>query len=358
MEHHSNIIWYETEYFCLEKTISKRFIKITIILLAFIFVAFGIWRYFVSIDISLFLSDLREVLSRANLFLFCVAICIYLFSVLMTAMSWNAVLKIYESSVSVLQLIPIWMAGIFVNNVTPMSRAGGEIARIYGLRRKFKLSYTVAVVSVFLSKLTEFAPVSLMVIIGFPVLAQYHILSWWQLGLIGLVTCFVIAIALWLIKKRHFLPFIWEKLYNYLLSQEEKAGVSQPVMKKPVWSKDHKKAFAESLIFSCVFWLLGLLRLKTLAYALDIDLSFSATAAVTVWYIIVGFLAFTPGGIGIVEGGLTAGLILLGIPASQALALTILDRSISYVLSSGIGAICLLSMGGKHLLSKVAGERG
>lgn len=42
----------------------------------------------------------------------------------------------------------------------------------------------------------------------------------------------------------------------------------------------------------------------------------------------------------------------MGVPASEALALTVLDRTISYLLSTIIGAICLFALGGKHLWRK------
>ena len=94
---------------------------------------------------------------------------------------------------------------------------------------------------------------------------------------------------------------------------------------------------------------MALVRLKLLAYALDIDLSFSMAAAAMVWYIGVGLFAITPGGVGIIEGGLVAAFVLMGLSPSQAFALTVLERAISYLLSTGIGAVCMFALGSRQL---------
>jgi len=248
-------------------------------------------------------------------------------------------LRLLLSAVSVIQLIPILMAGVFVNNTTPMSRAGGEIVRVYGLREKFKLPYTIAILSVALSKLTEIVPVGLMGIIGVFVLAQSRIISWQQLKFIGMIGCFVVGIATWGIYKKHCLPTLWSKFIGYLLRKErlglksQSGSSNQLTIEETTWSIKQKKAFGESLLFSSALWGLALVRLKVLAYALGIDLSFSVAAAVTVWYIAIGFISFTPGGIGIIEGGLAAGFVFMGVSSSQAFALTVLERAISYLLT-------------------------
>jgi len=334
----------------------KSLLKRIIVALVIILSAFGIWKALTSPNFNQFLVNLKKVLTRTNLFLFCLAICIYLLSIPLSVLSWNAVLKMFDSAVSVFQLIPILMAGVFVNNTTPMSRAGGEIIRVYGLCEKSKLPYTVAILSVALSKLIEIIPIGLMSIISISVLVQKQIISWQQLRFMGMIGCLIVVIVVWFIYKRHYISTLWSKLLHYLIRQEKKFNGKQFTAKQISRSiKTKKKAFGESLLFSSLLWTLAVVRLKVLAYALGIEFPFSVAAAVTVWYVMVGFLAFTPGGIGIIESGLVGSLVLMGIAPSQAFALTVLERAISYVLSTGIGAFCLFALGGKQLL-KGAGE--
>lgn len=320
--------------------------------------AFGIWKSFASPDFATFLADLKGVLAQTNLLLFGLAVLVYLLSIVLAVLSWNAILKMFESAVPAIQLIPILMAGVFVNNTTPMSRAGGEIVRVYGLHKRFKLPYTIAILSVALSKLTEMAPVGLMGVISIFVLVEHQIISWRQLGFIGLIGCFATGIAAWGIYKKHYLSALWSKFIGYLLRKERQLSGNHFTIEEITWSIKRNKAFIESLLFASALWGLALVRLKVLAYALGIDLSFSIAAAVMVWYIAVGLLAFTPGGVGIIEGGLVGSFVLMGIPSSQAIALTVLERAISYLLSTGIGAVCLFALGGKRFWVDVKSSSG
>ena len=327
-------------------------VKKIIIALVIAVLAFGVWRAFASRGFAAFLADLKRALAQTNLLLFCLAIGVYLLSIPLAVLSWNAILKVFGSAVPAIQLIPILMAGVFVNNITPMSRTGGEIVRVYGLREKFKLPYTIGILSVALSKLTEIIPLGLMGLIGAFALIQSRIITWEQFGFIGAMGCFVIGISAWGFCKKRCMATLWSRLLRYFLRKEQKHSGKQVTIEEITWSIRQKKRFGESLLFSSALWALALLRFKVLAYALGIELSFSMAAAATVWCIAIGLLAFTPGGIGIVEGGLVAAFVLMGVPPPQAFALTVLERAISYILGTGIGAVCLFGLGGRWLWVK------
>jgi uncharacterized membrane protein YbhN (UPF0104 family) len=63
----------------------------------------------------------------------------------------------------------------------------------------------------------------------------------------------------------------------------------------------------------------------------------------------LGGLVPTIGGLGVVEGGLTAALCLFGVELDKALAITALERGISYILATGVGGLVLLYVGGGEL---------
>ncbi|MBD3184483.1 flippase-like domain-containing protein [Candidatus Poribacteria bacterium] len=329
-------------------------IKISIGLIFLGLIAFGLWRYISFGSLAKSLSETGKALSKIKLRFFFLAVLVYVISTLLTDWSWKAVLKIFNKHVNVLKLMPIWMAGIFVNNITPMSRAGGEIIRVYGLRKKFKMPYSVSVLSVAISKLTELAPIALMGMIGAPVLVEHKLLTWRQFSYIIGTMSIILLVAFLIIYKTNYMPILWNRILR-LLTREEKNNIS---INSIPYSGKWKIPVFESLIAASFFWVMAPLRLKILAYAMDINLSFSAAAAVNVWYISMGLIAFTPGGIGIIEGGLVAGLVLIGVPPLQAFTLTVLDRSISYLLSTALGATCFLTLGARELWIRGNTKRG
>ena len=72
--------------------------------------------------------------------------------------------------------------------------------------------------------------------------------------------------------------------------------------------------------------------------------------------VLVGGLFPTIGGLGAVEGGLTAALCLFGARLEQALAVTALERGISYVLATAAGGALLAALGGGSLWKAARGR--
>lgn len=92
------------------------------------------------------------------------------------------------------------------------------------------------------------------------------------------------------------------------------------------------------LLLSLVIWLMEVSHLylvaRALGYDVDPALLFFATAASALLVIV----PITPGGLGLVETGL-AGLLTLALPPAAALAVVLLDRSITYASVVVIGAV-------------------
>jgi hypothetical protein len=104
-----------------------------------------------------------------------------------------------------------------------------------------------------------------------------------------------------------------------------------------------------ALGLSLMIWFEDALRLMAAAQAVGTDLAFSQGAALCV-VMVLGSLAPTFGGLGVVEGGLVGAMALFGIPLDAALAVTAVERAISYVLSTILGSGAIVWMGGPRLL--------
>ncbi len=111
------------------------------------------------------------------------------------------------------------------------------------------------------------------------------------------------------------------------------------------WRQLHK-SFIAVLLLSSGVWILDIIRLKLIALALNLPLSLYLIATVSILYLLLGILPITPGGLGIVEGGLISVLLYLGLSLASASSFVFLERFISFGLSSVIGFLYLFYYGG------------
>jgi uncharacterized protein (TIRG00374 family) len=118
------------------------------------------------------------------------------------------------------------------------------------------------------------------------------------------------------------------------------------------WKQLHKSFFPVLLLSSAV-WVLDVIRLKLLAMALNLPLSLFLIATVSILYLLLGSLPITPGGLGIVEGGLISILLYFGLPLASASSFVFLERLISFGLSSVIGFVYLFYYGGFKIWKSV-----
>jgi uncharacterized membrane protein YbhN (UPF0104 family) len=93
------------------------------------------------------------------------------------------------------------------------------------------------------------------------------------------------------------------------------------------------------------------LRLIVVSAAAGTSLSIGQGCALAV-LTILGGLAPTIGSLGGIEGSLMAGLLLFGVPAPTATAITVIERAITYVFSTAAGAAALIAIGGWDLVGR------
>jgi uncharacterized protein (TIRG00374 family) len=121
--------------------------------------------------------------------------------------------------------------------------------------------------------------------------------------------------------------------------------------------KQLNKSFIPVLLLSCGVWTLDIIRLKLVALALNINLSINLIVTVSILSFLLGALPLTPGGLGVIEGGLISLLLYLGIPLASAGSFVLLERFVSYGLSSLIGLLYLFYYGGFKIWEKTKKEK-
>ena len=107
-------------------------------------------------------------------------------------------------------------------------------------------------------------------------------------------------------------------------------------------------------LLSVAGWLCAVGRWYYVAAALGVSLSVPMALFVSLVNALLAVVPITPGGLGLIEPGVT-GVLLLQLPAEQAVAVTLLERSISYVSVLGIGGALLF---GREMYRRRHSKRG
>ncbi len=259
------------------------------------------------------------------------AIGTYYLSVFLFALRWKYVLKGTGVEVPLAELFKANLAGLFMNNITPMSRGGGELLRMAWISKLQGVPMRISAVTVVYERILESIPVMVMVTLGFLYFTTSE-----ALALIPLV----IGLALVWFKWEKFIELTL-RLFRVNLSEEERERIVAL-----------RKCGDVNLIgigTSSLVWVLDVLRLKLITLAIGLNVSFPVLVLVSIINLMLGIAAFTPGGVGVVESGLIGALTYLGFPPALAVSTVLLERFISYVLGSISGLLVLFTSGGREV---------
>lgn len=297
--------------------------KIISFIIPLVIILFAIYHrhYFISEA-----SNLYSVLKNAVIWYVLIAILLYIISVYLFALRWKYVLKSLGYDIQSKQLVPIIFGGITINNLTPANRAGGEPLRMYWVKKQFNIGYKDVFISILYERLVEAVPILIMTACVF-----YTILPIIKNLKINFMIIIIVLIVLFI------LLFIFKNKIIYYIDTI-----------KNYYSK-LQKSFYPTLILSSAVWILEIIRLKCIMLSLYTHLPFKVIVSISLVYLVLGSIPLTTGGLGIVEGGLLSVLVFFGVPVINAAGIIVIERLISYILASLIGAVFLIKFGGWNI---------
>jgi uncharacterized membrane protein YbhN (UPF0104 family) len=266
------------------------------------------------------------------------ALLAYIVSVPAVALRWRAVLRgVTGQRLPLGPLVLASLASSFVNNVT--AGPAGEACRVVALVRLRFTTASRATAAVVYERLGEVPVFVLMAIVALVFAGRNVRLAtdraWIAIGALG-------GAALMLWAGRRLVARWWTRLRDW--ARAEAVTIAPATL-------------AVSAGWSVAVWLLDVTRLWLVARIFHVHISVAQAAALSA-ITIVGGLAPTVGGLGVIEGGLIAALLAFGVPSSSAIAITAVERSISYGLATVAGAGALAVLGGRELWAAARTARG
>lgn len=288
-----------------------------------------------------------EAVRRADQLFIALAIAIYFISVAVWATRWQAALSFINCRMSFGNRYLILCATIFLNNITPVARVGGDpFGRVYMTRRLENMSYSSAVASS----------------IGEHALAPLIIISFLMAGLIfrfgkGSVQLTLILAVVWALaalgavfgprlffRKRIAIKGV-SGIVSRVLGWFGRRGSIREIVKgiESFYSSTYATIgrWQNLLAIGSLTLLVGaldILRLYTIFLALGYHPTLPMLLIASSLPTIVGLVPFLPGGLILIEGSLISVFALFGVPLNLAMAATVIERGISFVLSTMVGA--------------------
>ena len=316
------------------------------------------------------IGDVIEILKTARLDYFLLAVLAYVASLLAWALRWRVLLRSLNIRVSFGAIIGALLVGVFVNNVTPGARGGGEPVRMYYISKKTGEPYGHVFATVMMDRIMDVIPVVFMLL--FATVHVYRLGSFTlTLTLLlldvffALVTLATVGILLSESKTKRILYWFY-RLFGRIMPKKalkyEERFIRAVEVDVPRFQENfrvlmrHKRAFVLSLFWSFVTWLFILLRSYFIFYSINNPIRLLDVMVVQMIGIVIGMFAVVPGGAGLIEAINSAVYVLLGIEKEIAVTATLLERLISYWAPTVIGAAVMTHFGIKLEGGKRAGD--
>ena len=312
---------------------------------------------------------LREDLGRiynaiisANLKLVLLAIGLYFFEVLFWADRWRVALMAAGYTVGFWRLYVVSHSGMFFSNITPISKSGGEPFRAYFINKTLKVPYSTGFATILAEGIFTI-PVFLGLLLAGMVFWLYLQAPplWISVAILGTIIGVLVAfvpLAYVMVKRKtasgsvfKIIRWISKRLGRKTSDKKIMRPIKRFYYSMQIVLHDKKKAITISII-ALLLNLVSIMRIWIILFALGWNASLAAPLLAVTVPVLAGIIPFLPGGLILVEASIAGVFVACGIPLTIAISATILERAISYVLSTIVGAAAVSYLGIKVLKKK------
>ncbi len=332
----------------------------TLLLLGVSVLILAIMLWFVGID------QVVDALKMANMGIIALAIAAQIFTYFLYTLRWQILNRLADMDVGIKKLLPMVLVGLAVNNITPSGRGGGEPVRAYLLAKAdddyhFEDSFATVVAD----RALDTFPFVVLAAITIASMALFFNLDLWLLVVMVLAVIAIIAILIMLIYmcinpnfgKRvdgwiiGLVRRFYKKNSENLENQIHKSIFGFQETMKLLMS--NKKGLAITLVLSFVIWFFEIFRVYLVFLAFGARVNPIVIGEVFIIACLVGMIPLLPGGLGAIDGLMIVFYSAAGIPASVSAAATVIERLISFWMTTIIGMV-LMPYYGADVLSKVS----
>ncbi|MDI6644727.1 MAG: UPF0104 family protein [Methanobacteriaceae archaeon] len=310
-------------------------------------------------------DKIENAIRMANIWYIILAIIIQIFTYALWTLRWSITTNAVGISIRKRHLFPMLMVGLAINNITPSARGGGEPVRAYILSKYSKTPFENTFATVIADRGLDTFPFIVLAIITIISMVLFFNLPKWivialVIALFIIIVAFILAIIISVNKR------FAERFTTLLVVITKKISIkrSQQIEDKAleaihgfqdsirIMLKD-KQILFYGLPLSFFIWFMEIIRVYIVFSAFNADVSLIIIAEVFVIASLIGLIPFLPGGLGAVDGMMIVLYSYAGVSPSVSAAATMIERLISFWLTSMIG-VAFLPYFGTTVVDKIS----
>ncbi len=309
------------------------------------------------------IGEVLEALKQSNLWFVLLAVLLQIFTYFLYAWRWHIINNAANMSLGVKRLLPMVLVSLAVNNITPSGRGGGEPVRAYLLAKEGNYKFEDTFASVVADRSFDTFPfliLSIITIIG--IISTFSldpaVLAILVICVVGITAAvavliyvcineaFGVKITSWVIK-------LARRFYKKYDENTEKRIIEAVISFQSTMNLllRNRNILLYALPLSFIIWIFEILRVYAVFLAFGATISPIVIGEVFIIASLVGMVPLLPGGLGAVDGIMILLYSNAGVTASISAAATLVERVISFWMSTFIGLICLM-MFGTNVLDK------
>lgn len=305
-------------------------------------------------------SEIVPVLRNMDYYCLLLLLGFQILSVATWNLRWNLFVNKLEK-VSYFSIMPMLLAGILVNNITPGPSIGGQPLTAYYLKKKIKNPFSECFATLVMDMSVQ--------AFGFAVFGAFSILYVFLcvsseairllVGILAFLDLLILFTIIFLAKNSKnekiwsiLSPFLKLIHYSKILSRlngfESHDDIKDYIinqienLKKTVRELlQFKKVLLSACMLALSMYFLEYMKMYVAFLGLGYSISFVHVVVVASISSTVGYFVFMPGGTGAVETAMVALYFELGIPLGIAATATLLSRLLFYLTTYGAGYISL-----------------
>ena len=309
------------------------------------------------------INQVIDALKKSNLWFVLLAVALQIFTYFLYTIRWHIINETENMSLGLKKLFPMVLVSLAVNNLTPSGRGGGEPVRAYLLAKegnyKFEDTFATVVADRFFDTF-PFLILSILTIIG--MIASFSLSIEWIILLVVCVVGITAAVTLLIyvcinedfgVKLTGWIVRLARRFYKKYDESTEKRIVDGVISFQTTMNSlfRSKKILYYALPLSFVIWVFEILRVYCVFLAFGARVSPIMIGEVFIFASLVGMVPLLPGGLGAIDGIMIVLYHSAGITASVSAAATVVERLISFWMTTFIG-IAFMLMYGTNVLDK------